>query len=587
MEINIILGGLFLIILILGYIWLNRTYKRKLTTVAEELRFFKKEKEYYDEAMMVLSKDFDIIFANQSAKELFALDQDNNALAVRKKIELKIDTSDPADFFEVLENQCNTQEDNFHLQNVLLVISGKMKQVNIYVDKSNLNIDGTIICIIDMQAIPANKTVATEKEGGKDFLTGLPSQFKALTDINTLVMESQKESRSFALFLLGIDHFSDLQTTLGHGYANKILKKIANYFIDNPVNGIRIYRMDCDKFLFILDNVSGEEEAKKIAKKIIIDIGNLHKKDANVRLSASIGIAKYPDNGENAAKLIDHIYIALAHAQRESESNIECFSTELQSMNKDELKMNEEIQRGLKYHEFFLYYQPIFNLKTEEMIGAEALIRWNHPKLGLIVADQFLTVAKKTGLIVDIGEYVFREAIKQRKLWDDSGLKKFKITLNLSLKEMHVDKLMQKLEILFEDHSVDPRDFNLDITEESAMVNIEKTAMEFKLFKELGLSLSLDHFGASASSLKHLQMLPLSMIKIDRSLIFDLYSNLDHQITVKAMIALIHGLGFEVVAEGVETSKESALLYDMGCDHAQGYLFSKPLPSAEFQELLK
>lgn len=387
--------------------------------------------------------------------------------------------------------------------------------------------------------------------------------------------------------MLGIDHFSDLQTTLGHGYANKILKKIANYFIDNPVNGIRIYRMDCDKFLFILDNVSGEEEAKKIAKKIIIDIGNLHKKDANVRLSASIGIAKYPDNGENAAKLIDHIYIALAHAQRESESNIECFSTELQSMNKDELKMNEEIQRGLKYHEFFLYYQPIFNLKTEEMIGAEALIRWNHPKLGLIVADQFLTVAKKTGLIVDIGEYVFREAIKQRKLWDDSGLKKFKITLNLSLKEMHVDKLMQKLEILFEDHSVDPRDFNLDITEESAMVNIEKTAMEFKLFKELGLSLSLDHFGASASSLKHLQMLPLSMIKIDRSLIFDLYSNLDHQITVKAMIALIHGLGFEVVAEGVETSKESALLYDMGCDHAQGYLFSKPLPSAEFQELLK
>ncbi|HHD78830.1 MAG TPA: EAL domain-containing protein, partial [Epsilonproteobacteria bacterium] len=250
-------------------------------------------------------------------------------------------------------------------------------------------------------------------------------------------------------------------------------------------------------------------------------------------------------------------------------------------------KINEEIQMGLKNHEFFLYYQPIFNLKTEDMIGAEALIRWNHPELGIVSADKFLEVAERTGLIIDIGEYVFREAIKQRKVWDDMGLKKFKTTLNLSLKEMHVDKFIQKLETLFSDHSVDPRDFNLDITESSAMANVEKTAMDFKLFKDLGLSLSLDHFGASASSLKHLQMLPLSMIKIDRSLIFDLYSNLDHQITVKSMIKLIHGLGFKVVGEGVETSKESTLLYDFDCDYAQGYLFSKPLPAKELEELLK
>jgi len=159
--------------------------------------------------------------------------------------------------------------------------------------------------------------------------------------------------------------------------------------------------------------------------------------------------------------------------------------------------------------------------------------------------------------------------------------------LNLSLKEMQVEKLIQKLEMLFEDNNVDPREFNLDITEKAAMANIEKTMMDFKLFRELGLSISLDNFGAGSSSIKHLQLLPLSTIKIDRSLIFDLYSNLDHQITVKAMIDMIHDLGFEVVAEGVETSKESALLYDLGCDHAQGYLFSKPLPAAEFQDLLK
>ena len=587
MDMNIMIG---LIIFLIGSIvlfYLSNSYKKKLNTISEELQFFKKEKEYSDEVMMVLSKDFDIVFANQSAKDLFSLDQDNNALALAKKIELKIDTKDPEDFFEVLKDQCDKQEENFHLRNVLLVIAGKMKQVNIYVDKSQWNLDKTVTCIIDMQAIAAYKENIIEKEGGKDFLTGLPSQFAALTDINTFIIESQKNSSAFTLLLFGIDHFTELQTTLGHGYTNKLLKKIANYFLENKEKNIHIYRMDCDKFLLMIDGVSDEDEAREIAKKHILNISNLHKEDASIYLTVSVGGARYPDHGKNAAKLINHIYISLSQAQKESESNIEFFTIEFQPMHKEEAKIHEEIQNGLKRHEFFLYYQPIFNLKTEEMIGAEALLRWNHPELGLITADKFLNVAEKTGLIVDIGEYVFKEAIKQRKLWDDSGLKKFKTTLNLSLKEMSVDKLVQKLEILFDDHSVDPREFNLDISESTSMSNIEQTLMDFKLFKELGLSLSLDHFGADASSLKHLQMLPLSMIKIDRSLIFDLYSNLDHQITVKAMIKLIHGLGFEVIAEGVETSKESALLYDFGCDHAQGYLFSKPLPAAEFQELLK
>jgi EAL domain-containing protein (putative c-di-GMP-specific phosphodiesterase class I) len=249
--------------------------------------------------------------------------------------------------------------------------------------------------------------------------------------------------------------------------------------------------------------------------------------------------------------------------------------------------MNEEIINGLKNSEFLLHYQPVFNLETNNMIGAEALIRWKHPKYGLISADRFLHVAEKTGLIVDIGEYVFRDAIKQRKKWDMLGFNKFKITLNLSLREMQVDQLVMKLDKLFEEYKVDSFDFNLDITEADAMANIDKTAVDFKLFKDLGLSISLDNFGAGYSSIKYLQTLPISMIKIDRSLIFDLSSNLDHQMAVKGIIELAHVLGYEVSAEGVETKKESTILSKLGCDHAQGYLFSKPIPVFEFQELLR
>jgi len=577
-------------LLVLGILWMYISSKKKYVTACDELKFFKQEREFYDEAMLVLSENYEIIFANPAAKDLFSLDEKNVRFSNAKAVELKTDTEYPDDFFKVLKEKSKGEGDSFHLKNVILSISGKFQHVNIYVDKSAWNLNKTITCIIDMQPVSAaesNHTASKPKEGGVDFFTGLPTQFSALTTINTLVIESQKKSRSFGLFLLGIDHFRDLQTTLGLAYSNQVINKMAEYFKKHKEENMRVYRMDCDKFLIIVEKVTDEEEARTAARKLIASIGNYYKSDKEVRLTASLGIAMYPMHGENATKLLNQTYIALEHAQKESESNIEFFSTESQAVHKDEVKMNEEIRKGLQNNQFFLYYQPMFNLKNEEMVGAEALIRWKHPEHGLISADKFLDVAERTGLIVDIGEYVFREVIKQRKEWDALGLQKFKITVNLSLKEMQVQTLVGKLKNLFEQYSVDPKEFNLDITESAAMANIEQTMLDFKYFKDLGLSLSLDQFGAGYSSLKYLQALPLSMVKIDRSLIFELYYNLDHQITVKSMIALLHGLGFEVVAEGVETSKESSLLFNIGCDYAQGYLFSRPLPALEFQELLR
>jgi len=577
--------GICLLLIVGIYYVLRKRHQRETEGLLEELTLFKKEKEYVSEAMMVFSENYDIVFANPSAKALFSLDEHNNFLPHATQMQLKSDTAEVRNFFEVIETELDKRENSFHLQNVLLIGMGKTRQVNVYVDRSGWNLNKTISCVIEMQSVSSVESVTIQKEnGGKDFFTGFSSQFKALTEINTFVIEMQKKSESFTLFLLGIDHFNDLQTTLGLNFSNKIIKKIAEYLKQYEEN-LHIYKMDCDKFLLVSETIKSEEEMYNLAQKIISDMKRNTEK--NVHLTTSIGIATYPTHGENAVKLINHVYIALEQAQKEKEGNIKFFTTEIQVVHKDELKMNEEIQTGLENHEFFLYYQPIFNLKSEEMIGVEALIRWKHPVLGLITADKFIDVAKKTGLIVDIGEYAFKEAIKQRKIWNESGLKNFKITLNLSLKEMQVDKLIQKLQILFEDSSIDPKNFNLDITESSAMANIEKTVLDFKLFKDLGLSISLDHFGAGASSLKHLQMLPLSMIKIDRSLISNLDTNLNHQIIVKAMISLIHSLGFKVVAEGLETSKESGLLYTFGCDYAQGYLYAKPLPAHELEDLLR
>ncbi len=576
---------LFLFVVVALFYWLKITYTKKYKNLDNELKFFKKEKEYYTEAMMVYNSSNKIAFANQSAKDLFSLVKENNNYTFNIVAGLKSKNNSTLDFFEFINLKANTAGESFHIKEIELIINDKSRLVNMYIDRSSWNINKTTTCIIDTNI--TNNINKILDNGKIDFLTGMPSQFTALSDINSLVIDSQNNSEQFVLFMIGIDHFSSIQTTLGQVHINNILKNISKYFAENENENLKSYKMDCDKFLVVVRDIDNNDKARKIAIKLISDIANYNKEDISTHLTVSSGVARYPIHGKNATKLINHVYLALNEAQKDAVSSIRIFTAEDLVIYKDDLKMNEEIINGIKNKEFILYYQPVFHLEDNKMVGAEALIRWNHPKLGLIAPDKFLKVAEKTGLIVDIGEYVFREAISHRKQWDELAFSKFEITLNLSLREMQVDKLIQKIAILFKEFNVDPMEFNLDITEHDAMKNIEKTAVDFALFKELGLSISLDNFGADYSSLKYLQMLPLSTLKIDRSLIYDLSSNQNHQEAIKGIISMAHSFGYEVIAEGVETSKEAQVLKGLSCDHAQGYIFARPLPVDEFEELLR
>ena len=582
-----ILASLVMIIIILSLMmWKSSLSRKNLLIASDELKFFKKEKEYYDEAMVMFSSDYHILYANQAARDLFSINSDNGIDHIRHKILLEEKSGIRENFFQALEKRNETNEDSYKLEEVFLVIEGDAKKVNIYVDKSTWEVNKNFTCVIDKVKTLNVSTENIEKDGSIDFLTGLPSQFLALSDINRLVIEGKKQSESFAVFLMGIDHFNDIQTTLGFGYTNQVIKNLAQHFIDNPDENINVYRMEADKFIFILNGVDDDELARNMAIELISSVGNIYRDHNDLRLSSSMGVVIYPRDGKNASKLVDNVYIALDKAQSHSESNIEIFTTEEQVVHVDEVKMNEDIKMGLVKSQFLLYYQPIFDLEGEQMIGAEALLRWKHPEHGLIAADKFLEIAEKTGLIIDLGEYVFNEAIKQRERCAHSTSDDFKITINLSLKEMQVEKLLPKLEMLFSKHNIDRNSINLDVSEGVAIDNIDKTANDFKLFKDFGLSLALDHFGAEYSSFKYLNMLPIDTIKIDRSLIFDLTLNLQHQTTVKAIIELAHTLGYKVVAEGVETSQEASILASLHCDYAQGYLYARPLPKKEFEELL-
>lgn len=581
-----IVGVSVLTVLSIVLLWQFMVSKKKLNYTRNELSFLKREREYYDEAMIMFDSENTIVFANESAKKLFSLNDENETYGISKKVQLRVQDEMPTEFFETIHQLKVQEEDSFKLKNVALIISGQEKKVNIFLDKSNLDDKETITCVIDSSVEEQITFSKNSKEGTVDFLTGLPSQFVALSDINTLVIESKKKSESFALFLLGIDHFKELQTTLGLGHSNQVLKNLSRYFLEDQEEHTSVYRMDADNFLFIIHGLDEAELARTMARELIVSVGNVFRESNDARLTSSVGIVLYPQNGENASKLVDNVYIAHEQAEEESDSNIKLFDMAHHVMREDELTMKEDIRKGIIKSEFLLYYQPMFDLEGEQMVGAEALLRWKHPTHGLISADKFLDIAEKSGLIVDLGEYVFNEAILQRERCGVGARSDFQITINLSLKEMQVEKLLPRLEMLFDKHKVEKHMINLDISEGVAMENIDKTANDFKLFKDFGLSLSLDHFGAGLSSFKYLNMLPIDVIKIDRSLIFDLTLNLKHQTTVKAIIDLAHTLGYKVVAEGVETSQEASILTALHCDYAQGYLYSRPLPANEFEELL-
>ena len=301
----------------------------------------------------------------------------------------------------------------------------------------------------------------------------------------------------------------------------------------------------------------------------------------------STGVVLFPDHGKNASKLIDHAYGALEASKKREDGMVEIFKKEMYNVQADEMLLTEEMKVGLEKREFEVYYQPIIDLKTMDVGGAEALIRWNHPRLGLITPDKFIYLAEISGLIMDIGEYVLEEVIRQHRHWNEFGFKDIEISINLSARELLTYQLGEKLEQLFIDQKVDPSYFNLDMSECDAVEDTIKTDLEFSILKKIGVNLSIDHFGVGGSSIEQLQKLPIHTLKIDRSLLKDVDTDRYHQETVKAIVVLAHALNLEVVAEGIETKEQYSMLQKLGCDRAQGYIFSKPAPAFEFQELIR
>jgi EAL domain-containing protein (putative c-di-GMP-specific phosphodiesterase class I) len=303
-------------------------------------------------------------------------------------------------------------------------------------------------------------------------------------------------------------------------------------------------------------------------------------------VTCSIGVAVYPSEGTPADSLIEHADIAMYSAKKMGRNNFQFYTPAMNEESLERVRIESALRNALERNEFVLHYQPQVDLKTGQIVGMEALIRWKHPELGMVPPGRFIGIAEETGLIVQIGAWVMRTACAQNKAWQDAGLGRLRVAVNLSARQFGAADLVASLESVLADTMLDPDCLEIELTESLFMSEVTPAVDLLHRMKSLGVNLSIDDFGTGYSSLSYLSRFPIDVLKIDRSFVADITSDANDAAIVTSIIALAHNLKLAVIAEGVETLEQLDYLRSHGCDEMQGYFFSKPLAAEEFEQLL-
>ncbi len=420
-----------------------------------------------------------------------------------------------------------------------------------------------------------------------DALTDLPNRFLALDRLSQLINEAHRDSERVAVLFLDLDDFKKINDTMGHDTGDILLKEAASRLQEVMRRGDTIGRLGGDEFIILLSGLNDVTDARPAAETLINQFREPFKIEGrDLILTASIGIALYPDDGDNPSELLRNADSAMYYSKEEGRNTYSYFTKEMNMGIAQRLLIEEQMHGALDRGEFRLTYQPKVDMESQEIIGVEALLRWNNPALGEVSPLEFIPIAEQTGLIVSIGEYVLTEAIKKTAVWQQLKGPSFTMAVNLSPRQFRDPSLVQFIEQAIQQAGIPGKSLELEITEGVLMSGHAYIDEALAAISNLGINLAMDDFGTGYSSLSYLRIYPFNVLKIDREFINDLTEDSADLELVNAAIAMAHGLGLSVVAEGVETEDQRDILAIQGCDFAQGYLFSKPVSPEQVTELL-
>ncbi len=454
------------------------------------------------------------------------------------------------------------------------------------------NAPGKHYCLIDIADVshPVAREAKLQEQSSilqhmakHDPLTGLPNR-NLFREYLTRTMERARRTQSkFAVMYLDLDKFKEVNDTLGHHVGDLLLKEIALRLASLVRKSDVVSRLGGDEFTILADSLEREEEAAIIARKILECFAEpLHCENREIRVGISIGIATYPRAGTNVDVLMRHADTALYRAKELGRNNFQFFTNLMNTKAIQRIDLERELKRAVEREEFIVYYQPQIDLRTNRIVGAEALLRWNHPEKGVLAPGHFLSVASETGLIVPIGEWVMEKACSQIASWTRNGVPPFRVAVNISGHHFRKPGAIETLAQLLKNSRVDPSYVELELTEEVLIERVEENIEALWKLRSLGVQIAVDDFGTGYSSLSYLKHFPIHTLKIDRSFVQQLLANEKDAIITKGVISLAHDLGLKVIAEGVETVDQLPFLVKQNCDEGQGYLYSKPVPPEDF-----
>lgn len=420
-----------------------------------------------------------------------------------------------------------------------------------------------------------------------DTLTGLPNRALFHTLVTQILHTSRRKKNEFALLYVDLDRFKNINDSLGHAAGDQLLKEVAARLTECLRATDVIARITGDEFIIALVELSHSYDARAVSERMLNSIIKPYMIDGvELNSSASIGISIYPNDGDSVETLIKNADTAMDRAKQQGRNQYLFYSQDMNTRSRERLELESSLRRALDRNELRLHYQPQVSLRTGKIIGAEALIRWQHPEKGMISPAQFIPLAEETGLIIPIGEWVLDTVCADNKAWLDEGLPIVKLAANLSAQQFKQKNLSTIVLQTLQRHGLEHHFLELEITESVVMDDTEKAIRMLKELNEIGIKMALDDFGTGYSSLSYLKRFPIDKLKIDQSFVRDITTDANDATIALAVIALARGMKMNVIAEGVETAEQLAFLHAHDCDEIQGYLFSRPVPPEAFRQML-
>ncbi len=421
-----------------------------------------------------------------------------------------------------------------------------------------------------------------------DTLTGLPNRVLLDDRLQQAIAHADRDMRSFALLVCDLDRFKLINDSLGHRAGDELLQEVAQRLTTVVRTADTVARFGGDEFVLIGTSIGDANDAANLASRVMeVLAAPVQIAGIDIHTSPSIGIAMYPDDGTTMQVLLAHADAAMYSAKQHGRGNFRRYSRGMDAGTEDRVHLESELHNAVASNQFQLHYQPKVDTRTGEVRSAEALIRWMHPSRGIVSPADFIPLAEECGLIGAIGAWVVREACRQARAWQIDGVPPLRVSVNLSPSQFRDSGLVEGIRRALDDAGLDARFLEVELTESAVMSDPEKSIAILEQLSAMGVLVSVDDFGTGYSSMSYLRRFPIDKLKIDRVFINDIVSRPEDASIVRAIVSLAHSLRLKVVAEGVETPAQLEFLKSAGCDEYQGYHFSRPLPAADFERLIR